>query len=435
MRKVSIIIPVMRPESAERCGKAIYAQESGVDFLGDNIQVLAVKDTDDIGCPAMIKKLTAMSRHDLVMFLGDDTIPQPGFLVAALKAMESLPDGWGVVGLNTTPGGNDHAHWLADKRILEHLPGGDFFCTDYTHNFCDDELKDIAVELGRWAFAEDSDIEHDHPMFTDDDMDEGHQKATAPETFMQDKKTYVRRKIERTRDRVGTRLALAYPVTYEILYAPFSFSNLFMVINFLVESIRKSGQSIDIDILMPELPGNHDVVRNNLAGQSLRLGCTDILMLDTDQVFYDPDTIQKLLDHKKSVVGAIVHRRYPPFDPILVEEINGKTVLMDHDKIEKTMDDGQLIEVPYTGCGCILYDTRVFLDVDPPWFQLGKTDDGRPRGEDFHFCEQLRRSGHKIFVDASIKITHLSLEEIGMDQYRLFHKLQSVKEEVGKNGK
>jgi len=439
-RKVSIIIPVIRPEKAKRCVDAIR-ENAGLKF--DQYEVLTAQDIDGAGCPEMVKRLTEMSVYDLVMFLGDDTIPQKDFLKNALIAMDSLPDGWGVVGLNTEgpmlglddaahipKDSNPVAHWLVDKRMLEHIPGGNFFSTEYKHCWCDNELRDIAIEQGRWTFAMDAEIKHDHPINTKGELDDALKKAYSEENLKHDKKTYFRRKIERTRDRKGLRLALAYPVTYEIIYTAFCFSNLAIVANYIVESLRNNGSVPDINILMPEYAGNHDAVRNNLVTQALVLGCTHILMMDTDQVYHAPDMIQKLLDHKKSVVGARVHRRYPPFDPILLKETeDGKHYHMDHDEIERIISNGETVNVPATGCGCILYDMRVFIDIDPPWFQHAKTDEGRSKGEDIYFCEQLRRGGFEIFVDTSIDITHLTLYEVGMDTFRLFRKLHERERE------
>ena len=443
MRKVSIIIPVVRPESAIRCREAIN-ERAGI--KPDRYEIVMQKDRDGIGCPAMVKQLTASTLYDLVMFLGDDTVPQKNFLLHALRAMESLPDGWGVVGLNTNgpmigfngtdipKNTNPIAHWMADKRMLKHIPGGDFFSTDYKHCWCDNELKDIADELGRWMFAPHSKIDHRHPVNNSAEWDDILDKAYSEENKKHDLKTYRRRKIERTRANVGTRLALSYPVTYEILYTPFVFSNLHIVTNFMVESFRENGRMPGIDILTPLSPGNHDVVRNDLVNQALNIGCTHILMMDTDQVYYDPNTIRKLLDHDKMVVGARVHRRYPPYDPIFLEkDEDGHHKHMKHEDIERIVKNGETINVPATGCGCIMYDTRVFLDIDPPWFVHKSLPHGRSQGEDMYFCEQLKRSGHEIFVDASIKITHLSLMEVGMDTYRVHRKLNEIRE-VKKNG-
>lgn len=435
MKKVSIIIPVVRKDKAARCREAIR-KNAGVGL--NQYEVVMQKDVDGIGCPAMVKQLTASTLYDLVMFLGDDTIPEPEFLLEALRVMDTLPDGWGVVGLNTQgpmfghrPEGvpknsNPLAHWMADKRMLEHIPGGDFFSTDYKHCWCDNELKDIADEMGRWAFAVDAKVEHDHPVNTGEKLDDNLKKAYSTENQKHDKKTYFRRKIDRMRSRTGIKLALAYPVTYEIVYAPFCFTNLNIVCQYITGSMRNGVGVPPIEIITPTYPGNHDAVRNNLVEQALKSGCTHILMMDTDQVYYDPDTIQKLLDHNKPVVGARVHRRYPPFDPMLLmqdKDDGDKYRHMDYEEINRIVDAGETIKVPATGCGCILYETRVFLDIDPPWFLHTKTAAGRTKGEDVYFCEQLKRSGYDIYVDTSINIAHLTMMEIGMDTYRLYQGL------------
>ena len=101
----------------------------------------------------------------MVCFLGDDTIPQEGFLKHALEAMAALPDGWGLVGFddNIRIKGTIKAaaHWLADKRLLP-LVGGEFFHTGYRHCWCDNELCVRASELGRYVFCEEAYVYHDH---------------------------------------------------------------------------------------------------------------------------------------------------------------------------------------------------------------------------------------------------------------------------------
>ena len=98
MEQVSIVIPIIRPESAQRCVEAIK-KNAGLPI--GQYEIVSGLDTHRVGCPEMVKKLVAKTKNDLVMFLGDDTEPKKDFLKNALEAMESLPDGWGVVGLNT----------------------------------------------------------------------------------------------------------------------------------------------------------------------------------------------------------------------------------------------------------------------------------------------------------------------------------------------
>jgi GT2 family glycosyltransferase len=161
---ISIIIPVIRPDKAERCKKAII-ENSGIPV--DQYEIVTEEDTERIGAPRMVKKMADACRGELVCFLGDDTIPQEGFLKYALEAMATLPDGWGLVGFddNIRREGTTKAaaHWLADKRLLP-LIGGEFFYTGYFHCWCDNELTVRVSELGRYVFCKEAYVYHDHPI-------------------------------------------------------------------------------------------------------------------------------------------------------------------------------------------------------------------------------------------------------------------------------
>jgi hypothetical protein len=162
---VSIIIPTIRPEIAKKCVDAIKLN-AGVSE--DQYELLVEIDTERIGVTKMVKNMVANSDGQLVMFLGEDTIPQADFLKEALLSMEQLPDKWGLVALNDGMHLEPHGfrqcklacHWLADKRILP-LLDGEFFHTGYIHTACDNELTERCYNLGRYIFSEKSIIRHE----------------------------------------------------------------------------------------------------------------------------------------------------------------------------------------------------------------------------------------------------------------------------------
>lgn len=425
MEQISIIIPIIRPHSAERCVEAIK-KNAGIPI--SQYEIVSNMDVHGVGCPEMVKRLTKKTKYDLVMFLGDDTIPEKDFLKNALDKMNELPDGWGVVGLNTqdirSETGNPLAHWLAHKNILEHIPGGDFFSTEYAHCWGDNELKDIADELGRWVWAEDSKITHVHPVNQTADYDEGYQKAYTKKNQDHDFKTYCTRKRDRMKEKYGVKLAIANPLTDQMVYAQFYFSAIKTIVEYLA-SLYRAGKPIGIDILIPDFPCQVDAARNNLVNQALLSGCTHILMMDTDQIYQTPDMIEKMLAHDKPVVGARVHRRYPPFDPILLKGEVGKLYQVPDEQVrDKDGNFNKELLVEYTGTGCILYDMQIFLDtINERWFQLRTGDKGQPVGEDIHFCERLGELKIPIVVDCSIDIKHLTLLAADWGTYKLFQKL------------
>jgi hypothetical protein len=395
---VSIIIPVVREDKAARCIEAIMQDPA---YSPATVEIVSDVDHERIGCPRMVERLTAHASHDYVMFLGDDCIPQPGFIQAALNAMLVLPAGWGVVGLNTTPG-NDRAHWMAHKRMLEHIPGGAFFSTEYAHCYGDDELKDIAQDLGRWAFAKDAIIEHDHPI-NGANADEHYVRVYADGVKAHDRATYFRRK----RERYGFKVAIGFPLVDANIPVPF----------FTSFACMEKGSSYTL--LVPQFPhgpwsGSIADARNSLVEQALQDGCSHLLMLDTDQT-YPPNTLAKLLSHQVDVCGVRVHRRYPPFDVILYRGQVGRYKHVP----DAECFSGDLVEVDATGTGCLLFDMRVFDRVAHPWFKLD-IHDGKPVGEDIYFCNKARQTGVRIFVDTSIEVGHLALHEVGRGTYEIY---------------
>jgi len=193
MIKVSIIIPYIRPEGMERCKEAVFAN-SGVDK--EQFELLTAFDEGRIGAPGMVKLLVDAVQTDLVMFLGDDTVPQPDFLLNALQVMTELPDGWGLVGLNDDRHNGNYlaTHWLGSKKLLP-LIGGEFFHTGYWHCFCDNELTQRATELGRYLWATDARIDHANPIIRKDvKMDADYQRAYSPEWYYHDQVLFWKRK-------------------------------------------------------------------------------------------------------------------------------------------------------------------------------------------------------------------------------------------------
>lgn len=414
---VTIIIPTIRPEKAKRCMDAIRLN-AGVP--ASRYTILMRRDENGIGCPRMVEGMAASAETPWVMFLGDDTIPERDFLRSALEAAAKLPDGWGVVGLNTEDpsGSNDRAHWMAHKKMLPLIAGGAFFSTEYRHCYCDDELKEIAQENGRWIFAEKARIRHDHPINGGDD-DEGYQKAYGGGAFEDDRQTYQRRKVDRMWAAGKQRLGIGWPLTNKILFASFAAS---------YAQLQKPSHTF----LLPTFANQVDVgqmevpeCRNSLADQARMKGCTHLLMMDTDQCYMSGDLIPRLLSHNLPVVAARVHMRYPPFSPILRrwDAEAGRYYDFLYPEAEAAIESGAVVEVDATGCGCVLFDTRVFSDIPRPWFEFGKRANGDDVGEDILFCEKLRGAGHKIFVDCGPEISHLSIEGITAGKWQLCHKI------------
>jgi hypothetical protein len=148
-----------------------------------------------------------------------------------------------------------------------------------------------------------------------------------------------------------------------------------------------------------------------------------LIMTDTDQVLPE-DVFVKLIAHAArglDVVIAPVHRRYDPFDLILMR---GE----DPDKYQHVDDEecysGELIEVDAGGSGCFIVSLKAVIEQDFPWFTLDrKTPMGGSMGEDIAFFWSLRQKGYRIWADTSIEIGHIADIVINREFREIFKKL------------
>lgn len=172
--------------------------------------------------------------------------------------------------------------------------------------------------------------------------------------------------------------------------------------------------------------GPIDGLRTSIVIDAIAMNASHLLMPDLDQT-YPVNTITKLLSHNLPVVGAMVHRRYPPFDPLLL-----KGNINTYENIEE-WEEGELVEVDATGSGCLLYDMKVFRELPPPWFKFRPNPDTERTGvvgEDIGFCSDLRKAGYKIYIDTSIKCGHLSTMVITEETHWLYKALKKKQLEM-----
>lgn len=195
--KVSVCIPSIRKGKMladllenvkENAGWPNFEIVVKYDFLGDNRQ----------GCPKTLKQAVAESTGEFVMFLGEDCVPEKDFMLnAMLKMYESFENVDGFVGLNDGlwPEGGTATHWLASKSLLP-LLGGEFFYTGYNHIGCDNELTARCIKMGKYAWAEEARVAHDHPAlhgFSEESMDEVYKIAWNPEFVAKDRELLKQR--------------------------------------------------------------------------------------------------------------------------------------------------------------------------------------------------------------------------------------------------
>jgi glycosyltransferase involved in cell wall biosynthesis len=134
------------------------------DFYSERVTVLQSENRQ--GVPVTVKQAVEKSQGSLVMFLGNDCIPKENFLK---NAVQKMFDSWGLlfdglVGLNDGYWRGEIAtHWLASKALLPYLDG-EFFHTGYNHVGCDNELTARCKKIGKYVWAEEAEVFHEHPI-------------------------------------------------------------------------------------------------------------------------------------------------------------------------------------------------------------------------------------------------------------------------------
>ena len=414
--KFSILIPVVRPQNISSIKEAIY-QNAGIP--ADNIEVLTLYDVEREGCPKTLKKLVEHATHRFLVFIGDDCIPEDNFLLNTLKYLE---EGAQLVGFNDgyISGPKHCTHFVADRNILRELEGGEFFSTAYAHCFADNELTEVALEKGWYVYAEDVKILHNNPIVkskgfssAEELPDPDLRRVYAADVYEKDRLTFLHRRILRRKRQGIEKIAIAFPIIDDRVYSKF-------FVSFAVAEKPERYTLLLPTFPSGDFPNSIAAVRNNLAWQALVLGCTKVFMVDTDQV-YPPNAFVRLLELSKSapVVGARVHRRYVPFDPILMR---GDNYILSHVPDEESLSGG-VIEVDATGAGCLLIDTEVFFHVKRPWYrEIINPRNRRPVGEDIYFTQNVHMAGFKILVDTSLEVIHLAMIEVNDQLYKLYKK-------------
>lgn len=124
--------------------------------------------------------------------------------------------------------------------------------------------------------------------------------------------------------------------------------------------------------------------RNIICEEAMKLGCSHVMMIDTDMLF-EADGLKRLLAHDKAVVGGNYNKRQHPLTAIVKEEIT------------------ELSPVKFVPGGFMLIDLRKLKDLPKPWFFF----DAVNNSDDSYFCTKVKEFGQEVWCDPTIKIRHI----------------------------
>ena len=162
--------------------------------------------------------------------------------------------------------------------------------------------------------------------------------------------------------------------------------------------------------------------RNLLVQDFLETDCTDLLFIDSD-INFDPEDVYRLMawgsDPKKGIVAGVPRVRDAKATYIMS---------LDHDENNAlTMDAMGLVRAKRVATAFMLVRREVFealIEANPKWnyydprtdstlsavFDFKVTAEGYI-GEDFLFCDRAREIGYEVWVDPTIKLGHMGVQE------------------------
>ena len=169
-----------RPEMALRCVQGIRetaeveivasvdADPKTARLIAPHVDILNVCP-DYRGCSRAWNDALREATGEHLVLAGDDLRWGENWLQNALQWLSQLPDGWGMVGFNDghTNGDEYSTHYLVSRRLITEVLGGVIAWECYRHSFNDVEMTERARTAGRYVWAEDAHVYHDHWLFGD----------------------------------------------------------------------------------------------------------------------------------------------------------------------------------------------------------------------------------------------------------------------------
>ena len=136
--------------------------------------------------------------------------------------------------------------------------------------------------------------------------------------------------------------------------------------------------------------------RESLIKQAIEVGSEWVLWLDSDMMF-PPSVLMRLLAHNEDLVGCNYMKRSYPFKTVAFTDTS------DWESWIPIQYSNELAEAEAVGMGCVLMKTKLFKELQKPYFEYTyqpKTEDWG--GEDFTLFKKFNKLGHKLKIDMNL---------------------------------
>lgn len=142
--------------------------------------------------------------------------------------------------------------------------------------------------------------------------------------------------------------------------------------------------------------------RNFIINKAIKEEYDYIFFVD-DDVLIPRNTLVKLMYHKTDIVGGFYYRKYFPLESV------GMHVDKDDYPVPiENFEIGDLIHNTLVlPSGITLIKTKIFKEMDPPWYKTCSVKNRISITEDTYVCQRIRDLGYDIITDTGIQGIHI----------------------------
>jgi cellulose synthase/poly-beta-1,6-N-acetylglucosamine synthase-like glycosyltransferase len=159
--------------------------------------------------------------------------------------------------------------------------------------------------------------------------------------------------------------------------------------------------------------------RNSLVKTALEIKADYLLFVDADMRF-PKDTLKILMAHDKDIIGVNATTRSEPVKPTAKNFIVNEDQSVDWLPIYSNVRSG-IEKADGIGCGVMLVKTKVFKEMEEPYFYFEQLGNNKILGEDIYFCIKAKDAGFDTWVDHDLSkgIKHIGQYVYGWDNIEI----------------
>ena len=159
--------------------------------------------------------------------------------------------------------------------------------------------------------------------------------------------------------------------------------------------------------------------RNKLVETALENKADYLLFVDADMRF-PKDTLKILMAHDKDIIGVNATTRSEPVKPTAKNFIVNEDQSVDWLPIYSNARSG-IEKADGIGCGVMLVKTKVFKEMEEPYFYFEQLGNNKILGEDIYFCIKAKDAGFDTWLDHDLSkgIKHIGQYVYGWDNIEI----------------